>query len=194
MAFILYKGRCPCPNRLEYGDFPLKQHCSKAGGVLCKDWDRDIVVDAVINHLVQSPYHKFEREEAIEVAEHTLIEEEAWTQEEYDLHMAPPPEPPRDDDRKRARPISPRRAVPPPPVPTSTIARRHGSGSGSSGSNDTVQIRASELQIVLDSMKRAMNSARSAEKLCDSAASSFRMEANAIEAAHAHFSQLAMFR
>jgi hypothetical protein len=213
---------------VERGDFPDKANCSKGGGLLCKDWSRDVVVEGMITHLVESPYHKFDRDEAIEVAEHTLVEEEHWTQHEYDKHMSsqvtkreepsrdaprrdePRREEPRRGDVKRCRPSSP---------PPYTLVRREpvhqkrhrhadGNGSNSTGNTDSnsggadasstrggvVELRMGELQIVLGGIKRAMMSARNAETICDSAAANFRAEANALEAAHGHFTQLAMFQ
>ena len=51
-----------------------------------------------------------------------------------------------------------------------------------------VQMRSSEVGIILDSLKRASVNVRNAERVCEAAASSFRMEAAALEAAHAQLS------
>ena len=200
---IMYKGRCPCPHRLEYGDHADKKQCTKGGGILVKDWNREIVATAFVTHLVESPYHKFERDEAEDVVQHVLIEEEHWSQDDHDDYMNKYGGGQRqgDDSRKRLAPRSPprpsreerarhtRARVEPEKKDSGTLAL----ASNPRASGDMVQIRKGELQVVIDSIKRATCSARSAEKLCDGAATSFRAEANALEAAHNHFSQLAMY-
>ena len=51
-----------------------------------------------------------------------------------------------------------------------------------------VQMRSTEVGIILDSLKRAAANVKNAEMVCEAAASSFRMEAAALEAAHAQLS------
>ena len=51
-----------------------------------------------------------------------------------------------------------------------------------------VQMRSSEVAIILDSLKRAGANVRNAQKVCEAAAASFRMEAAALEVAHAQLS------
>ena len=51
-----------------------------------------------------------------------------------------------------------------------------------------VIVRGGEMAMILDSIKRAAQSTRQAQRVCEQAATSFRMEANALEAAHGHLS------
>ena len=50
----------------------------------------------------------------------------------------------------------------------------------------TVELRTSELIMVLDSLKRCALSVREAERLCERAGTTFRAEATALDAAHMH--------
>ena len=52
-------------------------------------------------------------------------------------------------------------------------------------SSATVTIRMTEFQMICDSIRRAALNVRNAEQLCDRAAQAFRLEATALEAAHA---------
>ena len=56
----------------------------------------------------------------------------------------------------------------------------------------TITMRRGELQMVLDSVKRASMNARNAERLSDSAAVAFRQEAIALEAASGFLTQFLM--
>ena len=56
----------------------------------------------------------------------------------------------------------------------------------------TITMRRGELQMILDSVKRASMNARNAERLSDSAAVAFRQEAIALEAAGAYLTQYLM--
>ena len=56
----------------------------------------------------------------------------------------------------------------------------------------TITMRRGELQMILDSVKRASLNARNAERLSDSAAVAFRQEAIALEAAGAYLTQYLM--
>ena len=59
-------------------------------------------------------------------------------------------------------------------------------------SEGTVTVRRGEMQMILDSVKRASLNARNAERLSDSAAVAFRQEAIALEAAGAYLTQFLM--
>ena len=140
---IMYKGRCPCPHRLEYGDHADKKQCTKGGGILVKDWNREVVVKGLITHLAESPYHKFEREEAEDVVDHVIIEEESWPQNDYDDYMNKYGEQRHDGDAsKRLRPTSPPRRR-----PTRAATNAHA-------------VEAPLLAAVLAQLKRAIHNAR----------------------------------
>ena len=52
-------------------------------------------------------------------------------------------------------------------------------------STPTITIRTIEMQMIIDSIRRAAANVRNAEQLCERAAQAFRSEATALESAHA---------
>ena len=146
---------------------------------------------------------------------HANEEHHTYHANEADSVAADAHEPAHDQSRKRLWPASPPRVHEPSPAtklqprrrpphvdratssdrPT-TVDRVHADDAAivPRPRNNMIQIRTGELQVVLGNIKRATCSARSAEKSSDNVSSSFRSETNALEAAHAHFSQLAMFK
>ena len=88
------------------------------------------------------------------------------------------------------RSLAPRALAPGSMAPAPAIAASLGEQSSPFALRTVQQtdcvVRGGEMAMILDSIKRAAQSTRQAQRICEQAATSFRMEANALEAAHGH--------
>ena len=77
----MYTVRCPCPEMVEFGDFPHKGHCSQKRAQLHRGTDKQVAIKAVMAHLQYSTYHKLEEPVATSYLESKNFEEE-WVEED----------------------------------------------------------------------------------------------------------------
>ena len=142
------------------------------------------VRQAIYNHLVSSPYHNLDPSEAEALADGAVLEQEVYEDgagghhEEEEDEQRGAKRARRDEGASASSSARPLELD----LQPSKLAQRQLPQAG------TVTLRTSELAIILDSVKRAAVNVRSAEKVCENAATSFRMEATALEAAHAALS------
>ena len=152
-----------------------------------KSFNKDEIIKAMFSHLHHSPYHNIPKEEAEALAsEDSCIEEFAV---EYDPSQelleapigAPAAKRPRAWQQLPAASGSSSAPLALEVTP-SELAQRQVPQTG------IVAMLTGELAIILDSIKRAAANVRNAERVCESAATAFRMEATALETAHAALS------
>ena len=179
---VIYKAWCPCPEAVQHGTVEGASRCKKGNTLLYKHRSADKVREAIYNHLTQSPYHNFSDELA-----NNYVDAYKLTMEDSEgPHQEPPGgEGPLDEESRKKRPRGSTEAA----VPSSQLTMELPllpAASMQLPDTDTVTLRTQELQMVLDSIKRAALNVRSAERLCETAAQTFRMEATALEAAHTH--------
>ena len=183
MAQKLYRGWCPCPDRVELSSISDATRCSKGYAQLVKNSDREKVVLAIKHHLTDSPYHNMGEEEAQRLAEAAEIGEETADGDQPSGADVAAAEQPLVPQTKRPRLHSPQQA------PRSSLSLElERAPVMTLPANTTVTMRSSEFQMVLDSIKRASLNVRNAERLCEAAAQSFRLEATALETVHAQLS------
>ena len=215
---MMWRGWCPCPKSVELKscEAPLGR-CSRGGQHIFKSQSHKDVVEAVFNHVRHSPFHNLEEDEARQIADGATAggfitgAEESRDGAEGWVHVpdgaAAAAGGPRDEAQQQQQQEQPAAKVPklmaaprtPPGVGPLALA----SGSQTpmrieltaselarpaKPLGGMVQMRSSEVAIILDSLKRAAANVRQAERVCEGAAASFRMEAAALEAAHAQLS------
>jgi hypothetical protein len=176
----VYKAWCPCPQLTEHGTKENATACKKGNALLAKNVDEARVRESILNHLMFSPYHNLPEELARQKTEECEVIAEEWSEDE-------PQELLNQQEKKRPRLAAgiPRLTLDLPACPDASVVLP---------ANSTVTLRTSELQLIIDSVKRAALNVRNAERLCDSAATAFRMEATALEAAHAQLSMALAYR
>lgn len=184
---------------------PLKEACSQGAWkkASCWGWTSDEARTQLVRHLMKSGNHQLSKEDAEGIADDTEVVCKPWEE--------PPPSkrsrlqsPRRTDDtggasssgstddttalmqvitalaqKRSLRDPFPGVASPPSGPPPSSIASR--------GPPGTVTLRTDIAKAAVDSMARAIGSARHAQRLCEAAAVGFGQEAEAIADARRAF-------
>ena len=140
-------------------------------------------MEAVIHHLVSSPYHELTREEATETV-HSQCTIEQWDSgdaEEWQRQQNKGKKRKHkgDADEVAVRPRSPECLITHERVQTDLSSRPR--SSASSAGTRMVQLSEMQLMACLDSLKRAKVSAESAAHLCSKAARAFNEEVLCIQ-------------
>lgn len=153
------------------GKCPMGSQCSKRGQTIKTCSSLEEAVEAVVHHLVTSPYHELQRAEAEAAIDYNLIE--SWEVDKKQWHADAAKW---DAGKKRKAQLQwyPEDRVATPTPPTTPPP---GSGPG------TGRITLSEMQLraCVDSLKRAKVSAESAANLCAKASRAFNEEVTCIQ-------------
>lgn len=196
-----------------YEECPMKDYCSKGAWKksACWGWSDDEARTQLVRHLMMSGHHKMGKDEAESIADDTEIKHAPWEE--------PPPSKrarlqgprqsapgddiggpssssgdPRDTLMQVINALSEQRSMgmtptPPPMPPPSSLSP--GGPLGPRGlPPGTVLLRIDIAKAAVDSMARAVASARHAQRLCEAAAVGFGQEAEAIADARRAFMTL----
>lgn len=163
---LIWKIWCPCPENVAHSTVAGATSCTKRNALAAKGYSEQEVRDKIFNHLAASPYHFLPVKEAERWSNQAEVTcEEVGGGEDEDQGVVV-----RRSDAREGAPFQLSKAA--------TLDLPEG----------TVELRTSELIMVLDSIKRCALSVREAERLCERAGTAFRAEATALDAAHMHLS------